>query len=138
MPIGRPTKYTEDMPDRLQDYLVTTGRNQTTLPTVEGFAKFLGVNDDTVNVWASEIVDDDKGFPKYLYPRFSAAIKELKAIQREQLMNDGLYGGKEVNSTMAIFLLKANHNMVETTHTDITSAGKALEAPHIILDTKRE
>jgi hypothetical protein len=25
-----------------------------------------------------------------------------------------MYGGKEVNSTMAIFLLKANHGMIET------------------------
>lgn len=28
-------------------------------------------------------------------------------------MDDGMYGGKEVNAGMAIFLLKANHGMKE-------------------------
>ena len=31
--------------------------------------------------------------------------------QKQQLIDDGLYGGKKVNAAMAIFLLKANHGM---------------------------
>jgi len=102
------------MVQELDEYLRTTGREQTSLPTVEGYSLWLGVDDDQINEWTKR------------YPEFHAAIKRLKALQKNQLMEDGLYGGKEVNSTMAIFLLKVNHAMVETSHTDITTAGKPL------------
>ena len=60
----------------------------------------LGVNDDTLNEWCKARED------------FSATIKGIKDYQKMRLMGDGLLG--KVNSTMAIFLLKANHNMIET------------------------
>ena len=34
--------------------------------------------------------------------------------QKEQMIDDGAYGGKEVNASMFIFLLKVNHGMIET------------------------
>lgn len=123
MRTGRPTKYDPSFVTQVTDYIKTTGREQTALPSMEGFAGYLGVDTDTLNEWAK------------LYPDFSGAIKELKEKQKEQLMTDGMYGGKEVNSTMAIFLLKANHGMIETSHLDVTSAGNELKAPHITIDT---
>jgi len=48
---------------------------------------------------------------------FSVYIKILADKQKNQLMNDGLYGGKEVNSTMAIFLLKVIHGFNEGPNT---------------------
>lgn len=63
---------------------------------------------------------------KRLHPEFSYAIKKLKTYQRERLINDGLYGGKKVNAAMAIFLLKANHGMVERTKTDVTTKGQLI------------
>lgn len=99
---GRPTDYNQTLVEEVKKYLKSTGRQQTELPTMEGLAGYFEVNTDTLVEWAK------------LYPAFSAAIKELKEKQKEQLMNDGLYGGKEVNSTMAIFLLKVNHGMIET------------------------
>jgi hypothetical protein len=39
------------------------------------------------------------------------SIKKLADLQKNQLMNDGMYGGKEVNAGMAIFLLKAVHGL---------------------------
>lgn len=112
--MARPTKYDPSMIQQAKDYIASCGREQTALPTIEGLALVLGIDDDTIVEWAK---NNDE---------FSATIKDLKAKQKNQLMEDGLYGGKEVNSTMAIFLLKVNHKMVETTHTDITTGGDKL------------
>ena len=71
------------------------------MPTVEGLALALEVNPDTVYEWAKR------------YPTFSDTIKKILAKQKQQLMDDGMYGGKEVNAGMAIFLLKVNHGMNE-------------------------
>lgn len=101
-PEGRPTKYipSEIFP-KTEEYISSCGRENTELPTVEGLAAKLGVTSETIRQWTSE------------YPEFSLTIKKLSDKQKEQLMNDGLYGGKEVNAAMAIFLLKANHGMKE-------------------------
>jgi hypothetical protein len=123
---GRPSEYKEEYCKTIEEYLRLCGREQTELPTVEGFAAFIGVDADTIGNWAYEKVKDKNGeeTSEYLRPKFFGAIKILKDKQKNQLMNDGLYGGKDVNATMAIFLLKVNHGMVETSHTDITTAGE--------------
>lgn len=103
-PVGRPTKYSEAVLVQLDDYLERFPIENTTgeLPTMEGFALHIGVNTDTIQEWQKK------------HPEFSVSIKRLMHIQKHRLVNDGLYGGKEVNSTMAIFLLKANHGLIET------------------------
>lgn len=101
-PEGRPTKYIpEIIYPKIDQYLAMCGRENMALPTVEGLSLALDVNTDTLNEWSK------------LYPEFSATIKKLAYKQKEQLMNDGMYGGKEINSAMAIFLLKVNHGMNE-------------------------
>jgi len=103
-PVGRPLKYhdEEELVAKAQEYLSQCGREQTSLPTVEGLSIYLDLDDDNVNEYTKR------------YPKFHATIKRLKNMQKKQLIDDGMYGGKEVNSTMAIFLLKANHGMIET------------------------
>jgi len=96
---GRPTKYNSDVFIRIENYLKTCGRENTSLPTVEGLADYLDVTSETIRQWAKE------------YPEFSLTIKKLADKQKKQLMDDGMYGGKEVNAAMAIFLLKVNHGM---------------------------
>jgi len=71
------------------------------LPTIEGLAIHLNVTSDTIRQWAKK------------YKEFSLTIKGIADKQKEQLMNDGMYGGKEINQAMAIFLLKVNHGMKE-------------------------
>lgn len=100
--IGRPTKYLpEEIHPKVDEYLAQCSREQTQLPTVEGLAIYLNVAPSTVFKWAEE----NEGFSEYL--------KRLAAKQKEQLINDGMYGGKEVNASMAIFLLKAIHRLKE-------------------------
>lgn len=96
---GRPTKYSPAVFGQIDEYLSSCGREQTSLPTIEGLSLHLGVNTDTIVEWGKR------------YPDFSATIKKLVDKQKQQLMNDGMYGGKEVNAAMAIFLLKANHGL---------------------------
>lgn len=80
------------------------------IPYVEECAeKILDINDDTLNEWTKE------------YTAVSAAIKRLKRKQKLQLQRDGLHN--RVNTGMAIFLLKANHNLRESQHIDHTSDG---------------
>src|SRR4030065_1295478 len=98
--IGRPTKYLPDIIyPKIEEYISSCGREQTSLPTVEGLALHLNVNPDTLFEWAKK------------YPEFSESIKKILSLQKKQLIDDGMYGGKDVNAAMAIFLLKVNHHM---------------------------
>jgi len=98
---GRPSKYQDSFVDELDKYLATTGKEQTTLPTKQGFALWLDVDDETLNEWAKE------------HKEFSATLRRLMLLQGQQLINDGIYGGKEVNATIVKLLLQNNHGMKE-------------------------
>lgn len=99
---GRPTKYIPAIIfPKIGEYLSMCGREQTSLPSVEGLAIFLDINPDTLYEWAKK------------HKEISEYLKKVATKQKQQLMDDGLYGGKEVNAGMAIFLLKAIHRMNE-------------------------
>jgi hypothetical protein len=108
--VGRPTKYLPEYCQKVDEYLATTGREQTSLPMVEGFAVYLDVNKTTLYEWAKD------------YPEFSNALGKIKVKQLLQLVDDGIYGGKEVNSTIVKLLLQNNHGMKE--RKDYTSGDK--------------
>ena len=104
-PGGRPSKYDPSFVDEVDIYIATKGKYQTSLPTKQGFALHIGVDDDTLDNWAN--AKDEKG--ELLHPEFFGALKHLKDLQAEQLVNDGIYGGKEVNgpakASPPVFLL---------------------------------
>lgn len=134
-PGGRPTKYDPSFVQKVDEYLDSIRGNdgnfkEGVLPGVEDFAVYLGVDDDTINTWSKAREKDENGnkTKKLKYPEFSAAIKRLKSIQKRQLVNDGLYN-KGANSIFAMFLLKANHGMIETQHVDHTTKGEKLPQP---------
>ena len=99
---GRPTKYREHFVEVVEAYLKTVGREQTKLPKRTDIALLLGVDEDTLNNWAK------------LHPEFLGTLTRVDLTQKGQLMDDGMYGGKEVNPQMSKFLLSANHGMKET------------------------
>jgi hypothetical protein len=119
--VARPTKYDHQFVDEVDRYLKTTGREQTELPTKQGFALRIGVDDDTLDNWAN--AKDEEG--TLIRPEFFGALKKLMQRQAVQLINDGIYGGKEVNSTIVKLLLQNNHGMRE--RTDITSDEKEIK-----------
>lgn len=113
--VGRPTKYDPSFIDEVDKYLLTTGKEQTTLPTFQGFALYIGVSCDSLERWSKK------------YPEFCGALEKLKNKQAEQLINDGIYGGKEVNATIVKLLLQNNHGMKE--RVDQTTNDKELPTP---------
>ena len=52
------------------------------------------------------------------------SIKKAKDIVKNRLVNQGLDG--DANPSMAIFILKNNHNMTDKQQTDVTTNGKDL------------
>jgi hypothetical protein len=122
---GRPTKYDPSFVQAVDEYIALTGKEQTSLPTKYGLALHLNVNTDTLFEWAK------------IYPEFSDALKKLANKQGEQLINDGIYGGKEVNATIIKLLLQNNFGMKE--RTDTTSGDKPIKTNTIVFsDFKNE
>ena len=120
--MGRPTKYNPSILVETRKYLKQIWEAGS-MPTIEGLCEKLDINTDTAWEWGKK------------YKLFSDAIKRLMDIQRKRLIEDGMYGGREVNSTMAIFLLKANHNMIETERKMLVGKdGEKLEGLVIIKD----
>jgi len=66
---GRPSKYEPDCVNKVEEYLDTTGKEQTSLPTMQGLALALNVNGDTLVEWGKK------------YSDFSAALERLKLKQ---------------------------------------------------------
>lgn len=120
---GRPSKYDPRFIEVAREYLEEANGQNMKLPSIEGLAIKIGVDDETIGLWAKA------------HEEFSATIKELKHKQKEQLMEDGMYGGKEVNSAMAIFLLKANHGMAD--RIDVTSGGEKLTGPTVFIPQEK-
>jgi hypothetical protein len=123
--MGAPSKYNPvTIYPKIDEYLAQCGKEQTELPSVEGLSLYLDVNPDTVYEWAKK------------YPDFSEYLKKLSAKQKNQLMNDGMYGGKEVNASMAIFLLKAIHGLKDGSGMNVNVSGEKVIA--ILGDWKAE
>jgi len=93
--VGRPTKYRANLVNELDAF--TKGAN---IPYLEEFASEIGVDEDTITNWGKE------------HRKFFGAIKRLKTKQKAMLQKLGLHN--KVNSSMAIFQLKANHGLMET------------------------
>lgn len=111
---GRPTQYDPSYLDATP-YLESCGREQTKLVTLEGYAIFLGVHRDTLYKWAE------------VHPEFSDTLMQILQLQKEQLTNDGIYGGKEVNASIIKLLLQSNHGMKE--RLDATTNDKDIPSP---------
>lgn len=109
---GRPTKYDPIYIKKVDEYLETTGREQTSLAKIVGFALYIGVSKSTLWEWSEK------------YKEFSSALDKIMEVQENTLIDDGIYGGKEVNATIVKLLLMNNHGMREKN--DTTSDGKAL------------
>ena len=117
---GRPTDYTEDMPQRVFDYIAQSGFKYDNekgcwigkLPSKAGLAIYLGVTKPTLYDWAEK------------YEDFSYALSHVALYQEEELMNNGLNG--IFNPTISKLILSSNHGYQE--RKDITSAGKEVKS----------
>jgi len=114
MKTGRPTKYKEEYLDSVTEYLNECVDNykekKVLLPTIEGFARFIGVNKTTLYEWCKDNED------------FSNALDNIKVEQQTRLINNGL--ADTYNSTIAKLILSSNHGMREKS--DVTTNDKDL------------
>jgi len=124
--VGRPTKYTPEIIIELNKYLAEAIPENMKIPTVEGIALKLGINKDTLYEWAK------------VHPEFSDALEILKMKQKEALTEIGIFGGKEINSTIVSLLLKVNHDMIETERKELVGKGGEEININIIEDKKNE
>lgn len=129
---GRPSKYDEKYIDSVESYLnecqdeydefhKTRGEKSDTydrllkvrLPTIEDFARYIGVNKTTLYEWES------------IHPEFSNALETIRVEQKQRLIENGLSG--DYNPLIAKLVLSANHGMAEKTETDVTSKGESIQ-----------
>lgn len=62
------------------------------LPTLEGFARKIGVTYRTLLNWSEAVEDDTAEVPVYKYPDFFQAYNIAKQLQKEFLIDNGLKG----------------------------------------------
>jgi hypothetical protein len=103
--VGRPTDYDPIFIDKVDEYLNTTGKENMSVPKLVSFARYIGVNKDTLNEWRKK------------YPEFSVALSKISDKQEEELIDVGVYGGKEINATIVKMILMSNHGYKERTDT---------------------
>ena len=126
---GRPTQYKEEYVLKADEYLAVCVDEEkefhktrweksdsyerytkVKLPTVEWFAKFLGVATSTVNLRATQ------------YVKFSEALDKIKAEQRERLLDKSL--DWTYNPSIAKLILSHNHWIREQTEVNKTVTHK--------------
>lgn len=113
---GRPTKYKPEYCDQVEAYFrekCPEDSQNTHLPKIESFARYIGISRKTLYNWEEK------------HPEFGDALDEIRTRQAEQLIDDGIYGGREVNATIVKLLLQNNHGMRE--RRDVTSDDKPLD-----------
>lgn len=111
---GRPTEYKEEYIDAVDRYLERATRENMHLPKIESFALFIGVERKTLYNWEKT------------HPDFKKALNKIRTTQAERLIDDGIYGGKEVNATIVKLLLMNNHNMRDKS--DVTTDDESINS----------
>jgi len=115
---GRPSKYEPRFCEKVDEYLSECkdiedeNKLRVNLPTVEGFALFIGIPKRTLYDW------------REVHEPFSHSLEKIVEEQRKRLLNMGLSG--DYNSTIAKLILSSNHGMSDKT--DLTSDGKELKS----------
>ena len=109
---GRPTKYSDDLPERLIEYFdveaftaeaTDSGKVAMTpakFPTMARFAARVGISRNTLHRWATET--DENG--DLLKPEFCDAYKRAQDLQEAMLIEGGMAGAFQ--PSFAIFTAK--------------------------------
>lgn len=126
---GRPTEYKAEYVEKVDEYLnesqdeekqvvkqssdkyeMYDNKLKVNLPTIEGFALFIGVSKRSLYDWEKQ------------HPDFLHALDKIRTEQQKRLIDNGLSG--DYNSTIAKLILSSNHGMRE--RADVTSDDKEI------------
>lgn len=108
--LGRPSKYTPELLEAANDYLVNHLNDGDPVPTIAGLAIVLGVRRETLHVWAKEEGKEE----------FSNTLEQIMAKQERGLVNGGLTG--DLNPTI-VKLMLANHGYSEKSDVNLGGQG---------------
>lgn len=107
--MARPLELDAELLGKAKSYIATCQDSigekvkRVNLPSIEGFAIFVGINSDTVRVWEKRDLTGLTEEQAQLFREFSVLIAELRNEQAKRLINDGLSGN--YNPTIAKVLL---------------------------------
>lgn len=106
-PVGRPSKYTDELQARAEEYISTYAELGDVVPTVVGLALFLGVSTSTVYNWASEEVSQE----------FLDIFMRVEQLQHQRLVNNGLAGTFNPAITKMMLTKHGYSDKIEQAHT---------------------
>ncbi len=127
--VGRPTKLTPELMERAHKYLDTCNDNieftdkgalafvEVKLPSVVDFARYLGVNKDSVYEWAKIDVE------------FSDIVSDVLMEQEKRLINNGLGG---VYASKVVGMMLAKHGYAEKTESTVNTKHEIDVDPRVL------
>lgn len=113
-PVGRPTKYNDELQEQADDYLFNWS-DRDAVPSRVGLCCYLGISKQTSFEWEK------------LYPQFLATLAAVETLQEHTAVNKGITG--EFNSTI-VKLVLANHGYSDKQAVDHTTAGQPMQSTH--------
>ena len=116
-PVGRPTKYSDEIQSQADDYVLTWSEKDA-VPSRVGLCCRLGIAKHTSYEWEK------------LYPQFSATLAAVDTLQEHTAVNKGITG--EFNSTI-VKLVLANHGYSEKSAIDHHSSDGSMSPTRIEL-----
>lgn len=120
MPIGRPSKYSEEYVKKAQAYLDCLPEDEV-VHSIEGLAVYLGIHRDTIYDWCSQ---EDKQL-------FSDIVNKMSMQQGKSLINNTL--NRKFEPRTANMLL-GKHGYTTKVETDITTKGESINNTSAIED----
>lgn len=112
MPGGRPTKYSEELLIKAEDYLITYKTDYNNLiPSVPGLACALDIVKSTIYKWGEE------------KPEFSDLLARLQQKQEMALMDGGLGG---IMNSNIVKLVLSKHGYSDKQAIDHTTNGESI------------
>jgi len=128
-PAGRPTKKTDDVITKAQDYINGGYLKDELVPTIAGLSLYINIRRSTIYKWATE------------NQIFSDILEKVMAAQEHKLINGGLTG--EYNSTITKLML-TKHGYSDKQETEVTGKDGApvsvavIDATQISTEALRE
>ena len=117
--MARPTKYTEEMQSKADEYVTCYESQGDVIPSVAGLCCYVGVSRATIYNWAD------------IYPEFLDTLSKISENQEATLLNKGLNGDFAPTLTK---LVLAGHGYSDRQEIDHSSTDKTMSpsAIHIV------
>lgn len=109
-PIGRPTKYNDEMQAKAERYAFEWQEIGDVIPSRVGLCCWLSICKQTSYEWE-------------IHPQFLDTLRTIDTLQEYIALNKGVTG--EFNSNLTKLIL-SNHGYSDKQQTDITSSGQSL------------